>query len=105
MTALSVFLVFCSDQQCSSEHVPTECRSLIPYTMRPMSDSPDVDGMAERFANLSLEIQTRAMGCSDPEDMMMGICYLLVPRCLMGYKLSLCNWTCAGEDARSNLFA
>lgn len=73
---------------------------MIPYTTYPMNESADGD-MVEWFRNQSLKIKMKAEDCSEPDLITMGTCYLLVPRCLMGYQLSLCNWTCAGEIIRA----
>ena len=82
-----------SEEKCRES--PEECRDIIPYT----THSNRLYGLnsTEEYSNFTDAIRASLEQCTiDPYLARWGACYIIYPRCLLGWELQFCRKSCLG---------
>lgn len=90
-----IFTLFCSNDTCTDQ-VPEECSDIVPYTSYPNKRfGLETEDDYVSFAN---NVSTALRNCTvDNATAHWGVCNMMFPRCLLGYDLHLCQYTCLGR--------
>ena len=84
-----------SEEKCTT--APKECGDIIPYTSE-TNKLFELETEAD-YMNFSNAIMNSLEECNmDSYIARWGVCNMMFPRCLLGWELQFCKWTCLGMN-------